>query len=123
MAKTMASLQAFPSSILPRARSRALIPFPFPFERLPRRLTADKRSSQNMNRYSTLIGGFMTKKSWTHRLLFLWTVFWITQGYTDQKEFGAEDLKFCNSKESCLLLTVVVVVVFLLYFDLFSGDR
>ena len=24
--------------LLPRARSRALIPFPFPFERLPRRL-------------------------------------------------------------------------------------
>ena len=38
MAKTMASLQAFPSSLLPRARSRALIPFPFPFERLPHRL-------------------------------------------------------------------------------------
>ena len=36
--KTMASLQAFPSSLLPHARSRALIPFPFPFERLPRRL-------------------------------------------------------------------------------------
>ena len=28
MAKTMASLQAFPSSLLPRAWSRALIPFP-----------------------------------------------------------------------------------------------
>ena len=39
MAKIMASLQAFPSSLLPRARSRALIPFPFPFERLPRRLS------------------------------------------------------------------------------------
>ena len=38
MAKTMASLQAFPSSLLPRAWSRVLIPFPFPFERLPRRL-------------------------------------------------------------------------------------
>ena len=38
MAKTMASLQALPSSLLPRAWSRALIPFPFPFERLPRRL-------------------------------------------------------------------------------------
>ena len=36
MAKTMASLQAFPSSLLLSARSRALIPFPFPFERLPR---------------------------------------------------------------------------------------
>ena len=34
----MASLQAFPFSLLPRAWSRALIPFPFPFERLPRRL-------------------------------------------------------------------------------------
>ena len=32
-----------------------------------------------MNRYSTPIGGFMTKKSLTYRLLFLWTVFWITQ--------------------------------------------
>ena len=38
MTKTMASLQLFPSSLLPSARSRALIPFPFPFERLPRRL-------------------------------------------------------------------------------------
>ena len=35
-----ACLQGFPSSLLPRARSRALIPFPFPFERLPRRLLA-----------------------------------------------------------------------------------
>ena len=34
----VASLQAFPSSLLPRTWSRALIPFPFPFERLPRRL-------------------------------------------------------------------------------------
>ena len=39
MAKTMAFLQAFHSSLLPRLRSRALIPFPFPFERLPRRLS------------------------------------------------------------------------------------
>ena len=36
----MASLQAFPSSLLPRAWSRALILFPFLFERLPRRLGA-----------------------------------------------------------------------------------
>ena len=28
-----------PSSLLPRAWSRALIPYPFPFERVPRRLT------------------------------------------------------------------------------------
>ena len=28
----------FPSSLLPRVWSRALIPFPFPFQRLPRRL-------------------------------------------------------------------------------------
>ena len=34
----MASLQAFPSSLLPRAWSRALIPYPFPFKRLPCRL-------------------------------------------------------------------------------------
>ena len=54
-------------------------------------------------------------------LLFLWTVFWITQGYTDQKEFGAEDLKFRNSKESCLLLSVVVVVavVVVVFFIIF----
>ena len=38
MAKTMASLQVFPSSLLSRAWSPALIPFPFPFERLPRSL-------------------------------------------------------------------------------------
>jgi len=42
MAKTMACLQAFPSFLLPRAWSRALIPFPFPFERLPRRLAEIK---------------------------------------------------------------------------------
>ena len=34
----MASLQAFASSLLPRAWSLAQIPFPFPFEHLPRRL-------------------------------------------------------------------------------------
>ena len=51
-----------------------------------------------MNRYNTPIGEFVTKKLLTHRLLFLWTVFWITQGYTDQKEFGAEDLKFVTAK-------------------------
>ena len=33
---------SFPSSLLPRARSRALIHFPFPFERLPRRLGEHK---------------------------------------------------------------------------------
>ena len=45
-------------------------------------------------------------------------MFWITQGYTDQKEFGAEGLKFCNSKECWIMLSVavvVVVVVFSLY--------
>ena len=49
MAKTMASLQAFPSSLLPRAWSRVLIPFPFPFERLPRRLRRPRspRGSQS----------------------------------------------------------------------------
>ena len=35
MAKTIASLQAFPSFLLSRAWSLALIAFPFPFERLP----------------------------------------------------------------------------------------
>ena len=39
MAKTMACLSELAGvPLLPRARSRALIPFPFPFERLPRRL-------------------------------------------------------------------------------------
>ena len=32
--------ERIPSSLLPRAWSRALIPLPFPFERLPRRLLA-----------------------------------------------------------------------------------
>ena len=49
-----------------------------------------------MNRYSTPIGGFKTKKVLTYRLLLLWTVFWITQRYTDQKEF-------CNNKECWML--------------------
>ena len=49
----------------------------------------------------------MTKKLLTYRLLFLWTVFWITQGYTDQKEFF-------NGKECWIMLSVAVVVIFLL---------
>ena len=81
--------------------------------------TADKRYSQNMNRYSTPIGEFVTKTLLTHRLLFLWTVFWITQEYTDQQEFGAEDLKFCNSKEcSCCQLLLFYYIL-----SLFSGER
>ena len=44
----MASLQAFPSSLLSRAWSRALIPFPFPFERLPRRLLRADLSPNNL---------------------------------------------------------------------------
>ena len=63
-----------------------------------------------MNRYSTPIGGFLTKKLLTYCLLFLWTVFWITQGYTDQKEF-------CNSKV-CWMLSVAVVVIF--YYSIVS---
>ena len=43
----MASLQAFPSSLLPRAWSRALIPFPFPFELLPRRLVKIEQRGRN----------------------------------------------------------------------------
>ena len=35
-------VDAFPSSLLPRAWSRALIPFPFPFERLSRRLALER---------------------------------------------------------------------------------
>ena len=38
-----------PSSLLPRARSRALIPFPFPFERLPRRLPLSKVYLQKLS--------------------------------------------------------------------------
>ena len=38
------SLREYPSSLLPRAWSRALIPFPFPFERLPRRLSGLSRT-------------------------------------------------------------------------------
>ena len=40
---------AFPSSLLPRAWSRALIPFPFPFESLPRRLSAPKFRGRKRN--------------------------------------------------------------------------
>ena len=46
MVETMASLQAFPSFLLPRAWSRALIPFPFPFERLPCRLRRNIKSNK-----------------------------------------------------------------------------
>ena len=50
MAKTMASLQAFPSSPLPRAWSCALIPFPFPFERLPRSLSVSHKKAKTRKR-------------------------------------------------------------------------
>ena len=46
MVETMASLQVFPSFLLPRAWSRALIPFPFPFERLPCRLRRNIKSNK-----------------------------------------------------------------------------
>ena len=46
MVETMASLKAFPSFLLPRAWSRALIPFPFPFERLPCRLRRNIKSNK-----------------------------------------------------------------------------
>ena len=39
-----------PSSLLPRARSRALIPFPFPFERLPRRLSFSQLTKKILGR-------------------------------------------------------------------------
>ena len=59
-----------------------------------------------MNGYSTPIGGFMTKTLLTYRLLFLWTVFWITQGYTNQKEF-------CNSKECWTMCELVLFLIFI----------
>ena len=42
----------FSSSLLPRAWSRALIPFPFPFERLPRRLKRQSLSAAGGGRRS-----------------------------------------------------------------------
>ena len=44
-----------PSSLLPRAWSRALIPFPFPFERLPLRLA---------EKWQRKLLAFLTHKSW-----------------------------------------------------------
>ena len=84
--------------------------------------TADTQYSQNMNRYSTPIGEFVTQKLLTHRLLFLWTVFWITQEYTDQQELGAENLKFCNSKECCCCQLLLLLLSYYIL-SLFSGDR
>ena len=69
-----------------------------------------------MNRYSTPVGGFMIKKLLTYGLLFLWTVFWITQGYTNQKQF-------CNSKECCIMLSVAVVVIFYYYMVSLFSDQ
>ena len=69
-----------------------------------------------MNRYGTPIGGFMTKKLLTYRLLFLWTVFWITQGNTDQKEF-------CNSKECWIMLSVAIVVILYYYIVSLFSDQ
>ena len=58
----------------------------------------------------------MIKKLLTYGLLFLWTVFWITQGYTDQKEF-------CNSKECWIMLSVAVVVIFYYYMVSLFSDQ
>ena len=69
-----------------------------------------------MNLYSTPIGAFMTKKLLTYRLLFLWTVFWITQRYTDQKEF-------CNNKECWIMLSVAFVVIFYYYMVSLFSDQ
>ena len=52
----------------------------------------------------------------TYRLLFLWTVFWITQAYIDQKEF-------CNSKECWTMLSVAVVVIFYDYIVSLLSDQ
>ena len=69
-----------------------------------------------MNRYSTPVGGFMIKKLLTCGLLFLWTVFWITQGYAYQKEF-------CNSKECWIMFSVAVVVIFYYYIVSLFSDQ
>ena len=69
-----------------------------------------------MNRYSTPIGGLMTKKLLTYRLLFLWTVFWITQRYTDPKEF-------CNNKECWIMLSVAFVVIFFYHMVSLFSDQ
>ena len=70
----MASLQAFPSSLLPRAWSRALIPFPFPFERLPRRLSyCHLRNKQKVHvvlSKNQLKGITKRKFKWEERFLF-----------------------------------------------------
>ena len=52
--------RGFPSSLLPRAWSRALIPFPFPFERLPRRLEFYETCKKPINRVSNHILVFWT---------------------------------------------------------------
>lgn len=69
-----------------------------------------------MNRYSNPIEGFMIKKLLIYRLLFLWTVFWITQGHTDQKEF-------CISKECWIMFSVAVVVIFYYYIVSLFSDQ
>lgn len=39
-------------------------------------------------------------------------MFWITQRYSDLKEFGAKYLKFCNWKECRIMFSGVGVVLF-----------
>ena len=58
----------------------------------------------------------MTKKLLTYRLLFLWTVFWITQGNTDQKEF-------CNNKECWIMLSVAIAVILYYYIVSLFSDQ
>ena len=51
------AIASLPSSLLPRAWPRALPPFPFPFERLPRRLAGIapfQGKSVYWGRYSTV---------------------------------------------------------------------
>ena len=58
------SLLPPPSSLLPRAWSRALIPFPFPFERLPRRLKRQSLSTAVLFRTTiirTIMFNLLTK--------------------------------------------------------------
>ena len=61
----MASLQAFPSSLLPRA----LIPFPFSFERLPLRLSKP-RMALLLSTYTSLIIHLVCPPKILHNLKF-----------------------------------------------------
>ena len=65
-----------PSSLLPRARSRALIPFPFPFERLPRRLSFSQLTKKILGTlffvlhdYNVKLGNFLGTRFFLEEIL------------------------------------------------------